>query len=279
MCVECGCGAPGQEVGGERRRGVVLPHIHHDHHEGEGHEGSGPGASLPLPEGPEVNRTIRIGQDILEKNNRIARDNRDFFREHGIFVLNFLSAPGSGKTTLLERTISALGTTCPMAVIEGDQETSRDADRIRRLGVQAVQINTGAGCHLDAHQVAHAAGDLELFPGTVLVIENIGNLVCPALFDLGETARVVLFSVTEGEDKPLKYPRIFREADLTLLTKSDLLPHLDFDRTWAESSLRGVNPRGETIALSSRTGEGFGLWLSWLLAHREKAGSLPQARG
>ncbi len=125
---------------------------------------------------------------------------------------------------------------------------------------------------------AHAAGNLELFPGTVLAIENIGNLVCPALFDLGETARVVLFSVTEGEDKPLKYPRIFREADLTLLTKSDLLPHLDFDRTRAESSLRGVNPRGEIIALSSRTGEGFGLWLSWLMAHRDKAGASPHVR-
>lgn len=275
MCVECGCGAPGHGVGGEKRRGVVLPH---HHHEGGGHEGSNPGASSIVREESEVNRTIRIEQDILGKNNRIARDNRKFFREHGLFVLNLLSAPGSGKTTLLERTISVLGTMCPMAVIEGDQETSRDADRIRRLGVQAVQINTGAGCHLDAHQVAHAAGDLELFPGTVLVIENIGNLVCPALFDLGETARVVLFSVTEGEDKPLKYPRIFREADLTLLTKSDLLPHLDFDRARAESSLRGINPRGEIIALSARTGEGFDLWLSWLLAHREKTGFLPHAR-
>ncbi len=275
MCVECGCGETGHGIGGERRRGVVLPHHHHE--EG-GHEGPGPGASQNIPENPGVQRTIRLEQDILGKNNRIARDNRDFFREHGIFVLNLLSAPGSGKTTLLERTINALGTSCPMAVIEGDQETCRDADRIRELGVQAVQINTGAGCHLDAHQVAHAAGDLELFPGTVLAIENIGNLVCPALFDLGETARVVLFSVTEGEDKPLKYPRIFREADLTLLTKSDLLPHLDFDRTRAESSLRGVNPRGEIIALSSRTGEGFGLWLSWLMAHRDKAGASPHVR-
>ncbi|EQD24336.1 MAG: hydrogenase accessory protein HypB, partial [Leptospirillum sp. Group IV 'UBA BS'] len=161
------------------------------------------------------------------------------------------------------------------AVIEGDQETSRDADRIRQMGVQAVQINTGPGCHLDAHQVAHAAGDLDLSPGMLLVIENIGNLVCPALFDLGETARVVLFSVTEGEDKPLKYPRIFRDADLTLLTKSDLLPHLEFDRARAENSLRSVNPRGEILTLSARTGEGMDRWLSWLASRKESAKGIP----
>ncbi len=265
MCVECGCGSQG----GEKRHGRLLPHHHHD--EGnhlDSHDSHGP------KEGGN-RRRISVEQDILSKNNRLARDNRDFFRAHGILVLNLLSSPGSGKTTLLERTIGALGDRLPLAVIEGDQETSRDADRIRRMGVPAVQINTGAGCHLDAHQVAHAVGELSLLPGMVLVIENVGNLVCPALFDLGETVRVVLFSVTEGEDKPLKYPRIFRDADLTLLTKADLLPHLDFEWDMAINALRSVNPRGEILSLSSRTGEGMEGWLSWLSARRAGVGTVP----
>ena len=265
MCVECGCGSPGDG----KRAGVALPHHHHDeegHSAFHGHTGEAGGVSR---------RRVSVEQDILAKNNRLARENREFFRAHGILVLNLLSSPGSGKTTLLERTIGILGDSAPLAVIEGDQETSRDADRIRRMGVPAVQINTGAGCHLDAHQVAHAAGELDLLPGMILVIENVGNLVCPALFDLGESARVVLFSVTEGEDKPLKYPRIFREADLTLLTKSDLLPHLDFDCARAQNAIRSVNPRGEIRALSARTGEGMEGWLTWLAARREEVGTLP----
>ncbi len=266
MCVECGCGSQGEGKMGGR----VLPHHHHDEgdhsvsHESHGQE-----------EGGGSHRRISVEQDILGKNNRLARGNRDFFTANGLLVLNLLSSPGSGKTTLLERTIGALGNKVPLAVIEGDQETSRDADRIRRLGVPAVQINTGAGCHLDAHQVAHAVGALALVPGMILVIENVGNLVCPALFDLGETARVVLFSVTEGEDKPLKYPRIFRDADLTLLTKADLLPHLDFEVERAENALRSVNPRGEILSLSSRTGEGMEGWLSWLSVRRTGVGTVP----
>ena len=277
MCVECGCGAStGRMDGGEHSADHHHPH-HHNHGEGgsemahdPGHRGENDGK-----------RRITLEQDILAKNNRIARSNREYFRANGIFVVNLLSSPGSGKTTLLEETIKVLGGATPLAVIEGDQETSRDADRIRALGIPAVQINTGAGCHLDAHQIIHAAEGLPLAAGMVLFVENIGNLVCPALFDLGETVRVVLFAMTEGEDKPLKYPRIFRDSDLTLLTKSDLLPHLDFDLGCATEDIRMVNPRGEILSVSSRTGDGLDRWISWLDGRRRTsqiAGEAPFPR-
>jgi hydrogenase nickel incorporation protein HypB len=202
--------------------------------------------------------------DILAKNDRLADENRIFFHEKGVLSLNLLSGPGAGKTTLIEKTIGALAKRFPLMVIEGDQATSRDADRIRQKGIPAVQINTGQVCHLDAHMVGHASEELPLVFGGVLLIENIGNLVCPALFDLGESARVVLFSVTEGEDKPLKYPRMFQEADLVLLTKTDLLPYLDFDRDTAVNYIRAMNPDVTIHPLSSKTGEGLEEWIGWI---------------
>ena len=264
MCVECGCGAST----GHMDAGEHSAHHPHSHHHSHGEENSDIAHDHHLPGKNEGKRRIAIEQDILAKNDRIALSNRKYFREIGIFVVNLLSSPGSGKTTLLEETIKALDGAIPLAVIEGDQETSRDADRIRALGIPAVQINTGAGCHLDAHQVIHAAEKLPLAAGMLLFVENIGNLVCPALFDLGETVRVVLFAMTEGEDKPLKYPRIFRNTDLTVLTKSDLLPHLDFDLGCAAEHIRIVNPRGEILSLSSRTGDGLDRWISWLDGRR-----------
>jgi len=264
MCVECGCGASTERMDA----GEHSAHHPHSHHHSHGEENPDIAHDPHLLGKNEGKRRIAIEQDILAKNDRIALSNRKYFRENGIFVVNLLSSPGSGKTTLLEKTIKALDGALPLAVIEGDQETSRDADRIRALGIPAIQINTGAGCHLDAHQVIHAAEKLPLAAGMLLFVENIGNLVCPALFDLGETVRVVLFAMTEGEDKPLKYPRIFRNTDLTVLTKSDLLPHLDFDLRCATENIRIVNPRGEILSLSSRTGDGLDRWISWLDGRR-----------
>ena len=271
MCVECGCGSSGK-MPAKEHKGIAFSH-RHDH----GNDDTAPSKATPSGGTTGEDRRFSVEREILGRNNRLAEDNRAFFKEHGIIALNILSAPGSGKTTLLEQTILSLGGSLPLAVIEGDQETSRDADRIRSLGVPAVQVNTNAGCHLDAHQIAHSLEELSLSPGMLLIIENIGNLVCPALFDLGETSRVVLFSVTEGEDKPLKYPQIFRGADLVLLTKSDLLPHLDFDTAKAMNYLRSVNPSGEILPLSARSGEGMDRWVAWISAQREGAGAMSES--
>jgi len=276
VCIDCGCGSSGEA----RFRGTHA-HLHgedddhgpqHDHdHEREGSAGSVSGAN---------SRRLTLEQAVLQKNDHFARENRGFFKASGILALNLLSSPGAGKTTLIEKSLLALektfqnsGRSFPLAVIEGDQATSRDADRIRSLGIPALQINTGKGCHLDAHQIGHASRELRLSPGSVLVIENIGNLVCPALFDLGESAKIVLFSVTEGEDKPLKYPQMFQEADLVLLTKTDLLPYLDFDREVAVNYVRAMNPKAGILALSSRTGEGMEEWLEWIVSLRNGVGN------
>ncbi|MCP5142947.1 MAG: hydrogenase nickel incorporation protein HypB [Chromatiales bacterium] len=213
-------------------------------------------------------RMIQIEQDILGKNDRYARANRDHFIRHGQFVLNLVSSPGSGKTTLLTATLNQLKGAIPMAVIEGDQQTSVDAERIRATGIQAVQINTGKGCHLDAHMVGHALDELNLEANSLLFIENVGNLVCPAAFDLGETLRVVILSVTEGDDKPLKYPDMFAGAHLMLLNKIDLLPHVDFDVEKCIDHARRVNPDIQILALSARTGDGLRPWLEWLRNQR-----------
>lgn len=205
-------------------------------------------------------------QDILSENNRLAQDNRAWLRARGVFAINLVSSPGSGKTSLLVRTIEALKGELPVAVIEGDQQTANDADRIRAVGVPAVQINTGKGCHLDAHMVGHALERLPAQDGGVLLIENVGNLVCPASFDLGEAHKVVVLSVTEGEDKPLKYPDMFAAASLMLLNKTDLLPHLDFDVAAALAYARRVNPRIGILQVSARTGEGMPAWLDWIRA-------------
>jgi hydrogenase nickel incorporation protein HypB len=209
---------------------------------------------------------VRIEQNILAKNNRFAAENRRYFSDHGILALNLVSSPGSGKTSLLVETIKRLKVDLQLAVIEGDQQTSRDAERILATGVAALQINTGKGCHLDAHGVGHALPKLELKQGSVLFIENVGNLVCPSAFDLGEAHKVVVLSVTEGEDKPIKYPDMFYAADLMILNKTDLLPYVDFDTEQCLAYARQVNPRLKVLALSAKTGEGMEQWLQWLKA-------------
>jgi hydrogenase nickel incorporation protein HypB len=210
---------------------------------------------------------VQIEQDILAKNDQYAVRNRQYFADHGILALNLVSSPGSGKTTLLVRTIEALKGRIATAVVEGDQQTTNDADRIRATGAPALQINTGKGCHLDASMVGKALDRLAIGDDSVVFIENVGNLVCPASFDLGEAGKVVVLSVTEGENKPLKYPDMFRAARLMLLNKVDLLPHLAFDVERCLEYARRINPEIEVIRTSATTGEGFDEWLRWLDAH------------
>ena len=205
----------------------------------------------------------------MARNDAFARENRDRFAARGVFALNLLSSPGSGKTTLLAETMRRLRAQGkPTAAVVGDQQTDHDAQRLRESGAPALQINTGKGCHLDAHQVGHAVQRLGVEDGATLFIENVGNLVCPSGFDLGENRRVVLLSVTEGEDKPLKYPDAFRGAQLLLLTKTDLLPHLDFDVPRCLAYAREIQPRLEILEVSARSGAGMDGWMSWLEAAR-----------
>ena len=246
------------------------PHVHdsehHHAHEEAGtvHYGHGPaGAHAP---GMTQSRMVQIERDILSKNDAYAAKNRARLDEQGIFALNLVSSPGSGKTTLLCRTIEALKTRVPLYVVEGDQQTSFDADRIRATGAPALQINTGKGCHLDAHMVGHALQKLAPADGSLLFIENVGNLVCPAAFDLGEAHKVAILSVTEGEDKPLTYPDMFRAASLMLVNKVDLLPYLSFDVDKAIDYARRVNPGLVVMRVSATTGEGFDEWLQWIEA-------------
>ncbi|KAA5601809.1 hydrogenase nickel incorporation protein HypB [Blastochloris sulfoviridis] len=252
---------------------------HHDHAEGTHDYGAGL-AGVHVP-GMSQERIVRIERDILAKNNAYARANRARLAARGVFALNLVSSPGSGKTTLLERIIAELSGRVPVAVIEGDQQTANDAQRIRATGAPAIQINTGKGCHLDAHMVGHALDDLALDDlalddlaldgpplraGGVLFIENVGNLVCPAAFDLGEAHKVVVLSVTEGEDKPLKYPDMFAAADVMLLNKSDLLPHVEFDVAACIANALRVNPRLKTLVVSARTGEGLAAFIAFIEA-------------
>ncbi len=218
-------------------------------------------------------RMVEIEQNILSKNDRYAAANRAWFAERGLLALNLVSSPGSGKTTLLTRTVEGLKGRYGMAVIEGDQQTANDAERIRATGVPALQINTGKGCHLDAHMVGHALESLAPEAGGVVFIENVGNLVCPAAFDLGEAAKVAILSVTEGEDKPIKYPDMFAAARVMLLNKADLLPYLDFDVEQCIEYSRRVNPEIEVIQLSARSGEGMGEWYDWIAAQHAAVGA------
>ena len=269
MCTVCGCGDSKVE-GHAHDHAHDHHHHHHDHgHHHHHHYGEGlAGTSVP---GMSQERLIEIETDILAKNDRYAAANRAALTARGVFTVNLVSSPGSGKTTLLCKTIEALGDH-PLAVIEGDQQTQNDADRIRATGAQAVQVNTGKGCHLDGHMVGHAMEHLDLGAG-YLFIENVGNLVCPAAFDLGEDAKVAILSVTEGEDKPLKYPDMFTAARLAILNKVDLAPYCDVDLDLYEANLRRVNPRIDILRVSARTGEGMDGWLSWLAAGlRDKRG-------
>jgi hydrogenase nickel incorporation protein HypB len=222
--------------------------------------------------GRSASRTIRFEQDLLAKNDLLAERNRGWFEGRGILALNLMSSPGAGKTTLLERTLADLASQVQISVIEGDQETTRDAERIRAAGARAIQINTGSGCHLDAQMIAAAIRKLAPPAQSLMMIENVGNLVCPALFDLGEAEKVVIMSVTEGEDKPLKYPHMFRAAGLMLLNKTDLLAHVDFDAERCFRFAREVNPEIEILRISARTGEGLDRWYQWLRTRIEKLG-------
>ena len=261
MCSTCGC-----ESGDARLEGEVQDH--QGHHAGgrlhaHGHEREPAREHAHAPGAPAARR-LSIEQDILAKNDAYAAQNRKALEQRGIFALNLVSSPGAGKTALLVKTIRALADRLAVCVIEGDQQTSRDAERIRATGARAVQINTGSGCHLDAHMVGHALARLDPPRHGILMIENVGNLVCPAAFDLGEAHKVVVLSVTEGEDKPLKYPDMFRRASLMLLNKIDLLPHLEFDLALCLDYARRTNPDLVIIALSALTGVGMAEWLSWL---------------
>jgi hydrogenase nickel incorporation protein HypB len=226
----------------------------------------GAGAAGVHVTGLSQERILRIERDILGKNNDHAAMNRARFAKTRSFALNFVSSPGSGKTSLLARAIGDLKERFPIAVIEGDQQTSNDADRIRAAGAPAVQINTGKGCHLDAHMVAHGLDALKLEPGGLLFIENVGNLVCPAAFDLGEAHKVVVLSATEGEDKPLKYPEMFAASDLMLINKADLLPHLDFDVSQCIAHALKINPDLQALVVSAKTGEGLPAFYAWIEA-------------
>jgi hydrogenase nickel incorporation protein HypB len=269
MCTTCGCGTDEVKIDGKAHahaHGHAHGHDHgHHHHDGQ------PAHSHAT--GVPADRAVAVERDILAKNDAEANANRRQFTAKGIFALNLVSSPGSGKTTLLVETIKRLAGDIPITVVEGDQQTSNDAERIRATGARAVQVNTGKGCHLDAHMVGHALEHLAPAEDSVVMIENVGNLVCPAAFDLGEAHKVVVLSVTEGEDKPLKYPDMFAAADLMLLNKCDLLPHLDFDADLCEANARRINPSIRIVRISATKGEGIDAWINWI------RGGAKEARG
>jgi hydrogenase nickel incorporation protein HypB len=238
-------------------------HEHHDHEHHDDGSDSGSDRIVRLTEKSDE-RTIRLEQKVLAKNDRLAELNRDWLRERSVLAVNLMSSPGAGKTTLLERTARELAGKVSISVIEGDQAAALDATRIRAAGCEVVQINTGAGCHLDAEMVAEGLRVLDPPSGSVVMIENVGNLVCPSLFDLGEASRVVLASVTEGDDKPLKYPHMFRRADLILVSKTDLLPYVDFDSRRHAADVRRTSPHALMLQVSAATGAGMQEWYDWL---------------
>jgi hydrogenase nickel incorporation protein HypB len=240
----------------------------HRHHAGDHAHGDAHGHSHAAYRKDAPAELVALEAALLDKNQRIAERNRGWFAGRGVVALNLMSSPGSGKTTLLVRTLLDLVGEFPMCVVEGDQETSADADRIRETGAAAIQINTGAGCHLEADMLERAVQRLAPAAGSMLFVENVGNLVCPSLFDLGEKARVVVLSVTEGDDKPLKYPHMFRRADLMITTKMDLAPHVTFDADRAERNARTVNPSIRCLRVSVTSGDGLHQWYSWLRALR-----------
>jgi len=278
MCTVCGCGEGEVQVEGKDKthghHHHGHGHDHHGHHHHHGEDGSldyGAGEAGGSVPGMSQGRMIQLEQDILAKNNAYAAENRGFFADRGILALNLVSSPGSGKTSLLVKTIEMLGERLKSYVVEGDQQTANDAERIRATGAPAIQINTGKGCHLDGHMVGHAIEHLTPADGSVVFIENVGNLVCPAAFDLGEAHKVAILSVTEGEDKPIKYPDMFAASDLVLVNKTDLLPYLDFDVEEAIANARKVNPAIKVLKVSARTGEGMEAWIAWIMAARGMA--------
>jgi len=264
MCSTCGCGESDVRLttlgGADPDPDHGHGHGHHDHGHGHGHHDHD---HVHLEEDTELRtHTLDLEIAVLAKNDGLAARNRDWLARRRITALNLMSSPGSGKTTLLESTIRE--TERPVTVIEGDQETLFDADRIRRAGARVVQVNTGAGCHLDAAMVARALEQLQPEHDSLLFIENVGNLVCPALFDLGENRKVVVISVTEGDDKPLKYPHMFAAADLVVVNKTDLLPYVDFDLGRLTGDARKINPAVDVMSVSAKTGDNLHAWFSWL---------------
>jgi hydrogenase nickel incorporation protein HypB len=302
MCTTCGCGEGEALIEGGadghvhvHADGTVHSHAHdhpHDASHGRVHIGAeikadqggllrfGTGMAGTHAPGMSQTRMVRIEEDILAKNDAHAADNRRRFVEHAIFAVNLVSSPGAGKTTLLVGTIGALAGRLPVAVIEGDQQSSIDAERIRATGAPAIQVNTGKGCHLDALMVGRAIERLAPEDGTLLLIENVGNLVCPADFDLGEAHKVVILSVTEGEDKPLKYPNMFRAADLLVIHKTDLLPYVAFDVAKCIEFARRINPGLGVLQISSTSGAGLEAWLDWLMrgARAARESSIARSR-
>ncbi len=273
MCNVCGC-SEGQikiENGKSRHHAKGDDHDHHHHHSEDHIHDYGSGPAHAHAPGLSQSRMVQIETDILAKNNEYAAANRRIFSKRGILALNLVSGPGSGKTTLLTKTIEDLKSDLDLAVIEGDQQTANDAERIRQTGVPAIQINTGKGCHLDGHMVGHALENLKAEKQSILFIENVGNLVCPAAFDLGEAHKVAILSVTEGEDKPVKYPDMFYASDLMLLNKIDLLPYLDFDVDLCIQYALRVNPKIKVLQVSATTGAGMQGWYQWIRANREIA--------
>lgn len=291
MCDTCGCGQPedhitirkpGEEDNNhthefkhehshEHDDGIhkhshhhSFKHTHHPKHPDHTHEFEHEHFDHDHDHEHSHSHEVKIEQDIMQKNDKLAERNRGYFEAKNIFALNLVSSPGSGKTSLLEKTINDLKKEKSFYVIEGDQQTMNDANRINATGAPVVQINTGNGCHLDADMVSKAVKKLEVKDNSVLVIENIGNLVCPSLFDLGESKRVVIISVTEGEDKPIKYPNMFMTSDLCIINKTDLLPYVDFNIEKTKEYALRVNHHLEFIELSVKTGEGLDKWYAWL---------------
>jgi hydrogenase nickel incorporation protein HypB len=299
MCKDCGCGLPGENPAGISAHHHEQAHEHGHEHEHQHEHGAGHhhGHDHPHPhthphahthshdepdhdhahaEDGETRRTVEVRRAILDKNDRLAERNRGFFRARGLLVLNFLSSPGSGKTTFIRESVRKLGPGLKAGVIVGDLATDNDAQRLRESGAPVVQITTGTVCHLEAEMVGRAVSQLDLTGLNLLIIENVGNLVCPASYDLGEDLRVVLLSVTEGEDKPLKYPPMFQSADVVIISKMDLAQACGYDREAALASLRRVAPRARVFETSARTGQGLDAWREFLLQQqRERKGLDP----
>ncbi|HUL68125.1 MAG TPA: hydrogenase nickel incorporation protein HypB [Burkholderiaceae bacterium] len=275
MCTTCGCSATTSAVDAGPATGQE-DHAHaHAHRENDSHwhvHSDGTSHSHAHEHGDEhvhaPAQRVTLEQQILAKNQQLAERNRGWLAGRGVLALNLVSAPGSGKTTLLERTLRDLRGELVIGVVEGDQATQIDAERIRATGCPVIQVNTGTGCHLEADMLARGLQHLDPPSGSVVLVENVGNLVCPALFDLGEQAKVVILSVTEGEDKPLKYPHMFRASDLMLLNKIDLLPHLRFDLQRCIGYARQVNPSMRVLCVSAQTGEGMAGWYDFLRERR-----------
>lgn len=279
MCGTCGCGGPDGHISIQKPGTDLHDHHHHHHHHHDhshdehshdhahhSHLDHSHSHNHDHSQDPIKKTVIEVQQDILQHNDLMAARNRGYFDAKSLFVLNLVSSPGSGKTSILEKTLKDLKDETSFAVIEGDQQTMQDANRIDALDIPVIQINTGKGCHLESDMVYDAVKQLDPKEKSILMIENVGNLVCPSMFDLGEKKRVVIISITEGEDKPLKYPDMFNSSDICIINKIDLLPHLDFDLEKLKSYALQINPKLVFFEVSATTGQGMDTWYTWLKA-------------